>query len=63
MKDLSLVEALHRLLSLAMEKIRSAGVVAEDVALALVDTVMSVAIDMLQTGQRLFQSNNAITAN
>jgi hypothetical protein len=63
MKDLSLVEALQRLLSLAMEKIRSAGVVAEDVALALVDMVMCTAIDMLQTGQRLFRNNNAIKVN
>jgi len=60
MKDLSMVEALQRLLSLAMAKIRSVGIVAEDVILALVDTVMSVAIDMLQSGQRLFQNNNAI---
>jgi hypothetical protein len=63
MKNMSLVEALQRLLSLVMEKIRSAGVVAEDKRLALVDTIMSVAIDWVQTGQRLFQSNNAITAN
>jgi hypothetical protein len=40
-----------------------AGVVAEDKRLALVDTIMSVAIDWVQTGQRLFQSNNAVTAN
>jgi len=39
---------------LTMEKIRSAGIVAEDVALTLVDTVMSIAIDMLQTGQKCF---------
>jgi len=62
MQDLSLVEAFQRLLSLAMEKIRSAGIVAEDVALALVDSVMSIAIDMLQTGQRLYRNNVAITA-
>jgi hypothetical protein len=61
MKDLSLVEALQRLLSLAMEKIKSIGIVTEDVALALVDSVMSIAIDMLQTGQRLSNNNNAIT--
>ena len=61
MQDLSLIEALQRLLSLAMEKIRSAGVVIEDVALALVDSVMSIAIDMLQTGQRLYRNNNVIT--
>jgi len=61
MQDLSLVEAFQRLLSLAMEKIRSAGIVTEDVALALVDSVMSIAIDMLQTGRRVCQNNNAIT--
>jgi len=60
MKDLSMVEALQRLLSLAMEKIRSVGIVAENVILALVDTVMGVAVDMLQSSQRLFQNNNAI---
>lgn len=61
MKDLSIIEALQRILSLAMEKIRSVGVVAEDVILALVDTVMGVAVDMLQSGQRLFRNNNAVT--
>ncbi|HDK17084.1 MAG TPA: IS4 family transposase [Nitrospirae bacterium] len=61
MKDLSLVEALQRLLSLAMEKIQSIGIVTEDIALALVDSVMSVAIEMLQTGQRLFCNNNVVT--
>ena len=34
----------------AMEKIRSAGIVAEDVALTFVDTVMIISIDMFQTG-------------
>jgi len=63
MKDLSLVEALQRLLSLAMEKIKSIGIVTEDVALALVDSVMSIAIDMLQTGQRLHLNNNVVTVN
>lgn len=63
MRYLSLVEALQRVLSLALEKIRSAGIVTEDVALALVDSIMNIAIDMLQTGQRLFQQNNVITTN
>jgi len=63
MQDLSLVEALQRILSLAMVKIRSAGIVTEDVALALVDSIMNIAIDMLQTGQRLSQHNNVITAD
>jgi len=63
MKDLSLVEALQRILSLAMEKIRSAGIVTEDVALALVDSIMNIAIDMLQTGQRLFRNNSVMATN
>ena len=46
--------------SLAMKKIQSIDIVTEDVALALVDSVMSVAIEMLQTGQRLFYNNNVI---
>jgi len=32
---------------LATEKIKSAGIVTEDVALALVDSIMDIAIDML----------------
>lgn len=63
MKDLNLIEALQRILSLAMQQIKSTGIVAEDVALALVDSIMSIAIDMLQTGQRLLRHNNAITAH
>lgn len=63
MQDLSLVEALQRILSVAMGKIRSAGVVTEDVALALVDSIMNIAIDMLQKGQRLFRNNSVIATN
>lgn len=63
MEDLSLVEAMQRILSIAMEKIRTAGIVTEDVALALVDSIMSIAIDMLQTGQRLLRHNAAIADN
>lgn len=62
-KDLNIFEALQRILSMTIQKIRSAGIVAEDVALALVDSIMSVAIGMLQTGQRLLRLNNAITAS
>ncbi|MFH2122366.1 MAG: transposase [Pseudomonadota bacterium] len=63
MKDLSLFEALQRILGMTMDKIRSAGIVTEDVALAIVDSIMNIAIDMLQTGQRLLRHSNAITAN
>lgn len=63
MRDLSLVEAMQRILSLAMEKIRSAGIVTEDVALALVDSIMAIAIDLLQTGQRSLRYNAVIADN
>jgi len=50
-----------RALSLSMEKIKSIGTVTEDVALTLVDSVMSIAIDLLQTGQKLHNNNSEIT--
>ena len=62
MKDLSLMEALQWILGLAMEKIRSAGIVTEDVALAPVDSIMDIAIDMLHAGQGVFRNNNVITS-
>ena len=60
LKDLSLLEALQRLLSLALNKIRSVGTMAEDVVLAIVDTIMSTAIDILKKNQKLFTNNNVI---
>lgn len=49
MQDLSLLDLIERLLILAMEKLRSAGIVAEDAVLGLVNTVMDVAVAMLQS--------------
>jgi hypothetical protein len=60
---LSLVEALQRLLNLALSKVRAAGVIAEDAVLAIVDAVMGFAVDMLQTGKRLAHVTNLITAS
>lgn len=60
LKDLSLLEALQRLLSLALNKIRSVGTIAEDVVLTIVDTIMSTAIDILKKNQKLFTNNNVI---
>ena len=62
-KDLSLAEALHRLLSLALAKAREAGIIAEDAVLALIDAVMSFAIDMLQTGKRLQLVNSELAVS
>jgi len=60
-RDLTLVEAMQRLLWLTFAKVREAGIIAEDVILALIDTVMGFALDMLQTGKRLSQINRLIT--
>lgn len=62
LQDLDFVSALQRILALALEKIHSAGIIAEDVALAIVDSIMSTAIDILQTSRRLSGDNYAITA-
>jgi len=60
-RDLSLVEAMQRLLNLAFIKVRAAGIIAEDAILTIIDTVMGFAVDMLQTRKRLSQINNLIT--
>ena len=60
-RDLSLVEAMQRLLSLALDKVRAADIIAEDAVLAILDAVMSLAVDMLQTGKRLAHINHMIT--
>ncbi len=63
MKDLSFLEAVQRLVTLAVEKVRAAGIVAEDAALALVDVIMATALEMLQTGQRVLRCINAVTGS
>ena len=60
-QDLSLVGAMQRLLNLALEKVRAAGVVVEDAVLAIVDAVMGFVVDMLQTGKRLARITELIT--
>jgi len=47
-KDLSVLEALQRIMKLALDKVRAAGEFAEDVIMKILDAVMSVAIDMLK---------------
>ncbi|MDO9042332.1 MAG: transposase [Desulfocapsaceae bacterium] len=42
-KDLSLIEALQRLLALALDKVRSSGEFAEDVVFAMIDAIMGAA--------------------
>lgn len=52
-KDLSLIEALQRLLTLALDKVRSSGEFAEDVVFAMIDAIMGAAVEFIQTSRRL----------
>jgi len=62
-RDLSLIGAMQRLLSLALNKVWATGIIAEDAVLTLVDAVMSVAVDMLQTSKRFVNDKNIILAS
>ena len=62
LQDIDFLSALQRILAIAIEKVRSAGVIAEDAALAIVDSVMSAAIDLLQTSRGAAEINRAATA-
>lgn len=55
-KDLSLFDALHRLLTLALEKVRSSGEFAENALMSMLDAIMGTAIDMIKSTQRLADS-------
>ena len=44
-----------------MDKVKAAGIIAEDAVLAIVDAVMGFVVDMLQTGKRLALITNLIT--
>ena len=62
LQDLTLLEVMERLLALATEKIRSESIAAGDVVLALVNKVMTIAVEMLESGRRLSKINSAILA-
>jgi hypothetical protein len=57
-KDLSLIEALQRLLALAFDKIRSSGEVAESIVVTMIDAIMGVAVEFIQSMRRLPDNNN-----
>ncbi len=61
LRDLSLIEAFQRIIRLAIDKIRTAGIGSEEVINAIMESVMSIAIDMLKNSQRLFQNNTIVT--
>jgi len=60
-KDLSLIEALQRLLTLALDKVRSSGAFAEGVVIAMIDAIMGAAIEFIQSSKRLMK-NTALTS-
>ena len=62
-QDLSLVEAMQRLLSLALDKVRPAGIIAENTVFAIVGVFMGFAVDILKTRKRLAHVKNLITAS
>lgn len=60
-KDLSLLEALQRLLTFVFDKIRSSGEFAEDVVIAMIDAIMGAAIKFIQTSRRLAANSNLVS--
>ena len=52
-KDLSLIEALQRLLTLALDKVRSSGEFTESVIIAMIDAIMGAAIEFIKTSRRI----------
>ena len=57
-KDISLIESLQRLLALVLDKVRSSGEFAENVIVAMIDTIMGAAIEFIETSRRLSPNNN-----
>ncbi len=62
-QDLSLFEAMQRLICLALDKVRTVGIITEDAVLAILDAVMGFAIEMIQNGNRLAGGRNIITGS
>jgi len=56
-QDLTLFEALRRLLTLAMEKVRRSGEFAEAVISAMLDAVMGAAVEIIKSAQRSFAAS------
>lgn len=62
-KDLSIIEALQRLLALVFDKIRSSGNFAEGVVITMIDAIMGAAVEFIQTMRRLPGNNNAFSVS
>ena len=61
LQDLSLIDALNRILSLAIDKIRATGIATEAVVHAILETVMAAALELLKKSQKIFQLKSVIT--
>ena len=61
-KDLSLFEAMQRLLALALEKVRSSGEFAEEVIVAMLDAIMGAAVEFIQKSRALSMNMGANSA-
>jgi len=61
LQDLSLIEALNRILSLAIDKVRATGIVTESVVHTILETVMAAALDLPEKSQKIFQFKIVIT--
>ena len=57
-KDLSILDAIQRIMKLALDKVRESGEFAEDVIMKLLDAVMETAIAMLKQPQLMTAENN-----
>ena len=61
LKDLSLIEALQRILALVKDELCAAGIAAEGVIFVILEAIMSTAIDLLKKSQLLFKNYSTIT--
>ena len=59
LKDLSIIEALQRILTLAMDKVRSSGEFAEGIIMKILDAIMTVAVAMLIPSHGIAAANNS----
>ena len=57
------VEAMHRLLSLSLDKVRAAGAITETAVFAIIDAVMGFTIEMLQTTSGFSKFNSLSLAS
>jgi hypothetical protein len=60
-RDLSLIEALQRLLAFVFDKVRSSGEFAEHAVIAMIDSIMGAAVEFIQTSRQLSQNKNVFS--